>query len=76
MNPKVIYVASKDIIFLFRLNPVQQLMQIKVPNHLLRISLNPITREADGSRLPENQIAYSNDLEDGTINFVRFSAYS
>lgn len=76
INLQTLYVASKDIIFIFSLKDMQQIMQIKAPNHLLRITLSPNLREQDGSQLPTNQIAYSNDFEDGIVKLVRFSTQS
>ena len=41
MNYDHLYAASKDYIFVFSLKDMRLIARVKVPNHLLRISMNP-----------------------------------
>lgn len=41
MNYDHLYAASKDYIFVFSTKDMKLVSRVKVPNHLLRISMNP-----------------------------------
>ena len=69
MNHSYLYTASRDYIFVFSLQDMQQIAQIKVSNHFLRISMSPNCPQLDSIRAPGMQnggklpfIAYSEHL--------------
>jgi hypothetical protein len=67
MNYEHLYVASKDYIFVFSLKDMQLISRVKVPNHLLRIvmnpNINPISNDGDNLRNNHIVLAYSGSLD-------------
>jgi WD40 repeat protein len=61
MNYTHIYLASKDHLFIFALKDMQLIKRIKAPNHLLRISMNPVGG---------NILAFSDTLDKGKVCFA------